>query len=146
MANRPDLFRIYIFISGYSPHESLSNQFPEQRDNFYNDLQKALQQKKSNSIVVLGLDANAQTNFNPETLPNVLGRFTKGVKTNINGHRLIHFAAENDLFLTNTKFQHKMSRRTTWTAPYRPLTTKDGQVRRNPRSSKMMYQKIRVDY
>ena len=27
-----------LFISGYAPHETLSNKFPEERENFYNDL------------------------------------------------------------------------------------------------------------
>ena len=129
----------FLFISGYAPHESLSNESPELRDNFYDDLQKALKLKKSNSFVILGLDANAKTNYDPETHPNVLGPFTKGHQTNNNGQRLLHFAAENDLFLTNTKFQHKMSHRTTWTAPYRRIRTKNGELRRNPIRNQIDY-------
>ena len=58
--------------------------------------------------------------------------FTKGPKTNPNGHTLLHFAAENDMILTNTLFRHKMSRRTTFTAKYQPFKTANGEVRRNP--------------
>ena len=71
----------YLFISGYAPHEQLSNKSPELRESFYKDLEKALLQKTSNSIIILGLDANTKTNVDPELHPsNVLGPFTKGHK------------------------------------------------------------------
>ena len=126
-----------LFICGYAPHESLSEKCPEIRDTFYDDLQKALQQKKSDSITIIALDANAQTSYSAE-LPKVIGHFTKGNKINNNGHFLINFAAENNLFLTNTLFQHKMSRRSTWTAPYRPLKI-NGEIRRNPIRNQIDY-------
>ena len=126
-----------LFICGYAPHESLSEKYPEMRDTFYDDLQKALQQKKSDSIAIIALDANAQTSYSAE-LPKVIGHFTKGNKINNNGHFLINFAAENNLFLTNTLFQHKMSRRSTWTAPYRPLKI-NGVTRRNPIRNQIDY-------
>ena len=122
-----------LLICGYAPHETLSNKKPEERDTFYADLQKALSLKKANTIPIIALDANAQTSFSKdETHPKVIGKYTKGTKTNVNGHTLLHFAAENDMMLTNTLFQHKMSRRTTWTAPYRPLKMKNGETRRKP--------------
>ena len=107
------------------------------RENFYDDLQKAIKQKKSDSITIIALDANAQTSYSTE-LPKVIGHFTKGNKINNNGHHLINFSAENNLFLTNTLFQHKMSRRSTWTAPYRPLKI-NGEIRRNPIRNQIDY-------
>ena len=126
-----------LFICGYAPHESLANKHPEMRENFYDDLQKAIKQKKSDSITIIALDANAQTSYSTE-LPKVIGHFTKGNKINNNGHHLINFSAENNLFLTNTLFQHKMSRRSTWTAPYRPLKI-NGEIRRNPIRNQIDY-------
>ena len=137
----------YLFISGYAPHESLSNQFPDMRKAFYNDLQLALLQKTSHTIVIFGLDANAKTNFNPELdTKNVLGQFTKGYLTNKNGEKLLQFSSENDLYLTNTRFQHKMSRRTTWTAPYRSLKMPNGETRRNPIRNQIDYILINQKY
>ena len=129
-----------LFISGYAPHESLCNKDPDKRKEFYKDLQIALKEKKSNSIIILGLDANAKTYYNPEThQPKVIGHHTKGYQTNNNGQCLLEFAAENDLFLTNTKFQHRMSRRTTWTAPYRPIYMDNGELRKNPIRNQIDY-------
>ena len=54
----------FLFISGYAPHNQLPN---EEKECFYIDLQTALKEKKANSIIILGLDANAKTHFNPET-------------------------------------------------------------------------------
>ena len=119
----------FLFVSAYAPHEALANRFPEQREQFYNDLQKALLQSSATTITIVALDANARTSFNAELHPNVLGPFTKGGVTNNNGTCLIQYAAENDLYLTNTKFKHKMSRRSTWTAPFRPFTrTRSGEI------------------
>ena len=129
----------FLFISGYAPHETLANKFPEQRELFYNDLQKALLQKTSSTIIIAALDANAKTSYNPEVHPQVLGPSTKGNATNNNGKCLIHFAAENNLYLTNTKFKHKMSHRSTWTAPFRPLKTRNGETRRNPIRNQIDY-------
>ena len=122
-----------LFICGYAPHESLSNNKPEERDLFYNHIEKALALKKSTTIPILALDANAQIAYeNQETPHGILGKFTKGNKTNNNGQKLLHLAAENELTITNTLFQHKMSRRTTWTAPFRNIRTTNGKKRRNP--------------
>ena len=129
-----------LFICGYAPHETLAKKQPQLKNNFYNDLQKALLLRKANTIVILALDANALTSFDPDNNPNnVLGKFTKGDRTNGNGETLIHFAAENNLSITNTRFQHKMSRRTTWTAPYKPLKLPNGETRRNPIRNQIDY-------
>ena len=136
-----------LFICGYAPHETLAKKQPNLRKDFYNDLQNALLLKSSNSIVILGLDANALTTYNPENNPNnVLGQFTKGNRTNLNGQKLIHFSAENDLHITNTRFQHKLSRRTTWTAPYKPIKMPNGETRRNPIRSQIDYEAINSRY
>ena len=106
---------IYIPICGYAPHEALSNNKPEERDIFYNDIQKALALKKSTTIPILALDANTQIAYNNQESPNhgILGKFTKATKTNNNGQKLLRIVAENELTITNTIFQHNMSHRTT---------------------------------
>ena len=68
------------------------------------------------------------------------------MKTNVNGHTLLHFAAENKMILTNTFFQHKMSRRTTWTAPYRFLKMKNGEIRKKPIHNQIDYILIEKKY
>ena len=88
--------------------------------------------------MILALYANARTSYNVDH-PPVLGHFTKGDVTNNNGHRLIQFAEEHGLFLTNTKFQHKPSQRSTWRNSYRPTTTKNGEIRKNPVRNQIDY-------
>ena len=128
-----------LFICGYAPHETLSNQLPEERETFYTHLQKALKQRKCNTIPIIALDANAQTTHENQEIPsNILGKFTKGKKTNNNGIKFLQFAQENDMSITNTMFQHKMSRRTTWTAPFRAYTI-NGQPRKNPIHNQIDY-------
>ena len=129
----------FLIISAYAPHEKLSNDNPDLRTNFYNDLQKALLHRSSHTIVIIALDANAKTSYHSELHPPVLGKFTKGKETNVNGHSLIQFAAENGLFLTNTKFQHKPSHRSTWTSSYHPIRTKNGEIRKNPLRNQIDY-------
>ena len=60
-------------------------------------------------------------------------------ETNVNGHSLIQIAAENDLFLANTKFQQKPSQRSTWTSSYQPYRTKNGEIRKNPIRNQIDY-------
>ena len=135
-----------LFICGYAPHETLSNQLPEERELFYAHLQKALKQRKCNTIPIIALDANAQTTYVNQDFPsNILGKFTKGNKTNNNGLKLLQFANENEMSITNTMFQHKMSRRTTWTAPFRAYTI-NGQPRKNPIHNQIDYILIDRNY
>ena len=138
--------RNILFISGYAPHEKLSNDHPDQREAFYEDLQKAQMKKCANTIVIIGLDANAKTQYIPEENANVIGQYTKGNTTNNNGTKLLEFAAQNELYLTNTHFRHKMSRRSTWTAIYRPIKMPNGQIRKNPVRNQIDYILISKKY
>ena len=116
--------REILFICGYAPHEPLSIKTPKLRKDFYEDIEKALKLKKSNTIPILALDANAQIDYySQEPVPGILGNFTKGKKTNTNGQELLQLATKHNLAITNTMFQHKMSRRTTWTANFKIMKT-----------------------
>ena len=86
-------------------HETLCTKDPDKRKHFYKDLQIALKQKKVRSIIILGLDANAKTNYDPDThQPNVLGHYTKGNQTNNNdGQRLL----EEPHHKSNRLYPHK---------------------------------------
>ena len=63
----------------------------------------------------------------------------KGSTTNNNGCRLIQFAAENKLFLSNTKFKHKPAHTSTWTAPYQPIRMRNGEIRKHPIRNQIDY-------
>ena len=75
---------------------------------------------------------NAKTGSGHHDYPEHIGRYGKG-KMNSNGKHLATFALLNGLFLTNTKFKHKICYKTTWTGPERRNEFKDknGEIRRN---------------
>ncbi len=95
-------------------------------------------------LIVAG-DINAKTGTGNREHPEVVGRFGKG-KVNSNGEHLIEFCLQNELFLTNTKFPHKFSHRTTWVGPERKkefYNKSSGKVRRNPYRNQIDYVMIR---
>ena len=100
----------------------------------------------SSSIIVVAGDFNAKTGGGFDQHSNCMGKYGKSTVVNENGHSLINFAEEHDLFLTNTKFRHKMAHRTTWTAPFRNFVTKNGEQRRNPIRNQIDYILINNQY
>ena len=60
---------------------------------------------------------------------------------NSNGEHLLNMIRDNEMVLTNTLFNHRMSHRTTWTAPERISDIKhhDGSIRRNPFRNQIDY-------
>ena len=59
-----------------------------------------------------------------------MGPYGKG-HANENSIALVEFCSQNELFVTNTMFMHRLSHRTTWTPRMRQFTTKDGTKCRN---------------
>ena len=67
-----------------------------------------------------------------------MGRYGKGHE-NSSGRMLLELCAKNNMVITNTLFAHKLTHRTTWTAPMREFKTKDGEIRRNPVRNQIDY-------
>ena len=63
-------------------------------------------------MLIIAGDMNAKIGSGHHAYPECVGRYGKG-KINSNERHLDEFALLNDLFLTNTKFKHKMCHRTT---------------------------------
>ena len=91
-------------------------------------------------MLIIAGDLNANIGSGHHDYPECIGRYGKG-KMNSNGKHLAGFPLLNDLFLTNTKFKHKMHHRTTWTGPERRNEFKDknGEIRRNPFKNQIHY-------
>ena len=102
-------------ISAYAPTLTKSHKQPKLADNFYSDLQLALDQTPKYNHIFIGLDANAQLGKNHH-FPNQVGPFGHGY-LNSNGERLGYYLTNNRFIATNTFFQHKVKHRTTWTHP-----------------------------
>ena len=135
-----------ILIAVYAPTNPKSNQNPEQRENFYEELDKLVQSINKRDILIIAGDLNAKTGSEIENYTEVLGKFGKGM-ANENGMALLEFCTRNGLVLTNTKFQHKMAHRTTWEAPERPnAKDRNGEPRRNPYRNQIDYLIIRKNH
>ena len=127
-----------FFISAYSHTSEKSEKNPELREEFYDTLEGFISTIPSRQEVILAGDFNAKTGSAYEDFCTVMGKFGKG-EANNSGIRLLETCQKLDLYLTNTTFNHKMSHRTTWTAPYREFTTHLGEKRRNPVRNQIDY-------
>ena len=66
------------------------------------------------NILIICSDMNAKTGSGHQLCPSVIGKYGKG-QINNNGQQLIEMCSRNELYITNTFFDHKMAHRTTWT-------------------------------
>lgn len=149
--------RKLFVIASYAPTLSQSNKDPEIREEFYNQLQGALNKIPSRHICVVLGDFNAKTGSGWRDFPSVVGRFGKG-HINNNGQALVEFMDSNNMVLTNTCFRHKLAHRTTWVAPERfntvkdengnarPLLGPDGRPRRQPFRNQIDYVAVKQEH
>lgn len=128
------------FFSVYAPTLEQSEKQTDLRENFYDSLQDRLREIKNRDLVVIAGDFNAKTGSGYSQFSDAIGRYGKG-ELNSNGTWLLDFAMQNELYLTNTHFKHKMCHRTTWTAPEKKKAVKhqDGTIRRNPYRNQIDY-------
>ena len=105
--------RYATFFSCYAPTLVSSE---EDKDLFYNCLDEEIRQVcRTDKLFVLG-DLNARVGRDNLAWSGVMGGHGMG-KMNSNGHRLLSFCAQNELFVTNTGFQLREIHKGTWTHP-----------------------------
>lgn len=136
--------RVLVVLSTYAPTQPRCEKNPSLRESFYTDLDEIIKTVSKRSILVVAGDFNAKTGDGYNKYPNNMGKFGKG-HINENGEALLELASHNELMLTNTKFQQKMSHRTTWEAPYRKYKMKNGEERRNPQRNQIDYIMVRTE-
>ena len=102
------IIQVYIPTSDYSDNEI---------EEFYEKIDESIKTThKKDFIVVLG-DWNAKAGEDAYPIwQNAIGRFGLG-KTNSRGERLLEFAEKHKFVISNTLFNHKLSRKTTWHSP-----------------------------
>ena len=101
------------FIQVYTPTADSSN---DEINSFYNDLQITLNSiLKKDYCIILG-DFNAKIGIYQPLWKDTMGKFGIG---NINecSERLLQFCITSKLFVVNTAFPHKLSRKWTWNHP-----------------------------
>lgn len=136
--------RKVCFISCYAPTLVKSEEDPEVRENFYEQLESTIQKIANRDILVVSGDFNAKTGTGKNEFPEEIGKFGKGL-INSNGRKLLETAKRLNLVLTNTLFDHKMAHRTTWVCPERIDEHRnwDGTIRRNPYRNQIDYILVR---
>ena len=101
------------FISTYAPTLEGGEKDENIREEFYGALDNTVNGINRRDMLIIAGDMNAKIGSGHHDYPECIGRYGKG-KMNNNGKHLAEFVLLNDLFLTNTKFKHKMCHRTTW--------------------------------
>ena len=88
----------------------------EEIEKFYKQIEHTMEELPKKDVKIVIGDWNAKVGMDSEGWELVMGRYGYGQR-NERGERLLEFAAKNDLFITNTRFQQKDSRKWTWMAP-----------------------------
>lgn len=98
-------------IQVYAPTSASSE---EDIEAFYDNLEKAKQQCKSQEIVIIMGDFNAKVGS--KQVEDIVGPHGLG-EQNERGEKLVEWAQTNDLVITNTMFTQPIRRRWTWKQP-----------------------------
>ena len=101
--------------SVYAPTEC---PLPDDKDDFYNDLNNHLEQMKPHNIHLVVGDFNARVGLDSHSIhPEVIGRHCFYGTTNNNGERLVDLCEEFQLRPAQMRFPHPRHRLWTWMHP-----------------------------
>ena len=131
-----------LLISIYAHTHEKSEKTPELREDFYEALDSVISRVPKRDEIVLTGDFNAKKGSGYHDFKDNMGKFDKG-QINSSGRILLEKCRKNDLVITNTLFQHKISHRSTWIAPIRNFITSNGEERKNPIRNKIDYVIVR---
>ena len=127
-----------IIIATYAPTEQRSKDHPEEREQFYCELEQLVSKIPKRDFLAITGDFNAKVGKKTENSGEVVGNYAKGTETSENGQLLIEMCYRNELTLLNTVFKHKMAHRTTWISNQKPSSP-----RKNPYRNQIDYIIIR---
>jgi len=100
-------------VACYAPTEQADD---EEKDIFYDQLQKLIQEVPAHDMLIVIGDMNARVGNNNTGRERYIGPHGCG-SINNNGERLCHLCEENLLVVGGTLFQHKTIHKLTWTSP-----------------------------
>jgi len=101
-------------------HALTEEKMEEEKDKFYDDLQKTYDRASKHDIVMVLGDLNAKIG-KEKAYESVTEKNTLHDISNQNGEMVCNFAIENNMTVMNTQFQHKTIHKGTWISP--DLTT-----------------------
>ena len=97
-------------VNAYGPTNPTATATPQLRDDFYDELTSAVDVPKNYELFICG-DFNSKIGkLTSDDLDNGVNRFVGKHsigERNENGTHLLNFVIDNDLFISNTAFQHK---------------------------------------
>ena len=105
----------YTIINVHAPTEVSTE---EEKESFYDLLQKTYDESPSYDAKIIIGDMNAQVGKEEIYRPTI-GSHSLHKNTNDNGYRLIQFGTLNNMVIGSTMFQHRNIHKPTWTAPDR---------------------------
>lgn len=103
----------FTVIQVYAPTSSSSD---EEIDEFYRQLEETMASVNRKDVKIVIGDWNAKVGDDNSGTEMVMGRYGYGER-NDRGERLIEFASRHKLYIANTRFQQKESRKWTWLSP-----------------------------
>jgi len=106
-------FHNITLINVHAPTEEMME---EEKDKFYDDLQKTYKRAPKHDIVMILEDLNVKTG-KEKAYESVMGKNTLHDVSNQNGEMVRNFAIENNLRVMSTQFQHKTIHKGTWISP-----------------------------
>lgn len=104
----------WSIIQAYSPTESDKKEDVKTIEEFYENLQNAIDNAHKN-VIVMG-DFNGQIGIQNSGEENTIGNYGYGNRSK-NGTRLVNFALENRLSILNSFYKRKPSKKWTWISP-----------------------------
>ena len=108
------------FVIAYGPTLPSCTKSPEERDQFYESLDKVVSKVPSRSHLYICGDFNSKIGKRqPADTWACLGRWSRGMR-NENGEALLFFAENQGLTIANSCFQHKARHMTTWEGSIKP--------------------------
>ncbi|XP_055375918.1 craniofacial development protein 2-like [Condylostylus longicornis] len=97
-------------------HAQTEDKSDEEKEEFYEELEKIYDNCPKNDIKIIIGDCNAKIGHK-NTYNNQIGQFSMHEQTNDNGKRLIFFAASKNMLIASTMFKHKRIHIVTWKSP-----------------------------
>uniref|UniRef100_A0A183SEH5 Reverse transcriptase domain-containing protein n=1 Tax=Schistocephalus solidus TaxID=70667 RepID=A0A183SEH5_SCHSO len=103
----------YKNISFVSVYASTSAAEQHGKETFYSQLQALVERLPCRDLLIVAGDWKGRTGRDDSTNSHLIGRVGLGSRCE-NGERLLNFAGQNRLFITNTGFQHRNKHLLTW--------------------------------
>lgn len=117
--NRLCMLRVHgkkFNITLINVHAPTEEKEEDEKDLFYEDLERAIAATPSFDMKIVLGDFNAQVGKEPVFSPTI-GKHSLHLKTNENGERMIGFAVTRSLVVMSTIFTHKEKHKETWISP-----------------------------